>query len=124
MNTVKVVVGGKDYTISTSEDSSHVYSLARNYDKKLKDFMSANKGASQYTASVFVGLSLLEDLAKSSENNDEILNMAKSYIDQAGKVRIENDTLKRENDDLKAKLQRAEEMLGEIQNSSAEKSTK
>lgn len=122
MNTVKVAVGGKDYTISTSDSTAHVYNLARTYDKKLKDFMNANKGASQYTASVFVGLSILDDLSKARENSEQIFSEAKSYVDDAGKIRMENDSLKKENDSLRVKLYSALEEIEKINRKNAKKS--
>jgi len=112
MNKVKFSVAGKEYTISTSKEPAYVYVLARELDKRLRDNLV--NGASAYTAAILTALSCLSDVKEIRENFDEILNEAKSYVDAAGRDRIKNDTLEKENAKLRLKLEQTEKELNEL----------
>jgi cell division protein ZapA (FtsZ GTPase activity inhibitor) len=112
MNKVKFSVAGKEYTISTSKEPAYVYALARELDKRLRDNLV--NGASAYTAAILTSLSCLSDVKEIRENFDEILNEARSYVDAAGRDRIKNDTLEKENAKLRLKLEQTEKELNEL----------
>lgn len=110
MNKVKVSICGKEYTIQTSEPASSLYSLARVLENKINDFTD-HSSASQFTASVLVGLSCLDDLKKANDRIDLILEESKKYVDEAGKSRLERDAAIKENEELKTKIDQLEKEL-------------
>lgn len=110
MNKVKVVILGKDYTLQTEEAPNYVYGLARTLETQLKENMD-KAGVSQYTAAIMTALSALDDLNKSQGHLDEICDQSKSYVDDAGRARIERDAALKEIDVLKSKIAQLENSL-------------
>ena len=110
MNKVKVVILGKDYTLQTEEAPNYVYGLARTLETQLKENMDKT-GVSQYTAAIMTALSALDDLNKSQGHLDEICDQSKSYVDDAGRARIERDAALKEIDVLKSKIAKLENSL-------------
>ncbi|MGN0622011.1 MAG: cell division protein ZapA [Porcipelethomonas sp.] len=108
LNRVKVMVCGKEYMLQTEEAPSYVYGLAKMLDKKITDISAANSSISQYSASIMVALSILDDLNKAQVSVENVRAQAKEYVDEAGKARIERDAALKEIQVLKAKLEQYE----------------
>lgn len=109
---VKVSICGKEYSIQTSETPTYLYGLARGLEKKITDI--SNTGASQFTASILVGLSCLDDLNKANEKYDTLIEQSKQYVDEAGKSRLERDEVIKENDNLKRQIEALKKELDEF----------
>lgn len=110
MNKVKVSILGKDYTLMTEESPNYVYGLARALEAQIKDKME-NGGVSQYNAAIMTALSAMDDYHKSKAQLDAISDQGKSYVDDAGRVRIERDAALREIESLKSKVAQLENSL-------------
>ncbi|MBR7039268.1 MAG: cell division protein ZapA [Oscillospiraceae bacterium] len=109
MNKVKVVILGKDYTLQTEESPNYVYGLARALEAQMKEAM--DHGVSQYNAAIMTALSALDDLNKSRARIDEVCDESKSYVDDAGRARIERDAALKEIEMLKSKVAQLENSL-------------
>ncbi len=110
LNRIKVVICGKEYTLKTNEQSTYIYNLAKNLEKRISD-TSFETGASSYNAAIMVALSTLDEITRASNTVDNIRNQAKEYVDLAGKLRIEKDAIIKENEFLKNKVEQLEATL-------------
>lgn len=107
LNKVKVVICGKEYVMQTAEAPNYVYGLARTLEGRINDTMH-NLGVSQYTAAIMVALSTLDDLSKANTRLDQISDEGKSYVDEAGRARIERDAALKEVDLLRSRIAQME----------------
>ena len=110
MNKVKVVILGKDYTLMTEEAPNYVYNLARTLETEIREKMEKG-GVSQYNAAIMTALSAMDDLQKSQSQLADIADTSKSYVDDAGRVRIERDAALKEIEVLKSKIAQLENTL-------------
>ena len=110
MNKVKVVICGKEYIMQTAEAPNHVYGLARTLENKITESMD-NLKVSQYTAAIMAALSALDDFSEANARLQEIMEEAKSYVDEAGRMRMERDAALKEIDALRTKIERLETTL-------------
>ena len=110
LNRIKVVICGKEYTLKTNEQSTYIYNLAKNLEKRISD-TSFETGASSYNAAIMVALSTLDEITRASNTVDDIRNQTKEYVDMAGKLRIEKDAALKEIEFLKNKVEQLEATL-------------
>ncbi len=101
LNKVKVSICGKSYNLQTEESPSYVISLAKDLEKKIFEFMDENQGVNLASATVMVGLSLLDDNTRAVSDADNIRAQIKGYVEEATDLRIEADRLKKEMEALK-----------------------
>ncbi len=101
LNKVKVSICGKSYNLQTEESPSYVISLAKDLEKKIFEFMDENQGVNLASATVMVGLSLLDDNMHSVADADNIRAQIKGYVEEATDLRIEADRLRKEIEVLK-----------------------
>jgi len=101
LNKVKVSICGKSYNLQTEESPSYVISLAKDLEKKIFEFMDGNPGVNLASATVMVGLSLLDDNVHSVADADNIRAQIKGYVEEATDLRIEADRLRKEIEALK-----------------------
>lgn len=111
LNDVKVVICGKEYKMKTAESPNYVYALARSLEAKIEAILESSSGASPYTASIMVALSILDDLHKANTRLDNIRDQSKSYVDEAGKARIERDAALKEIEVLNSKITQLENLV-------------
>lgn len=111
LNDVKVVICGKEYKMKTNESPNYVYALARSLEAKIEAILESSSGASPYTASIMVALSILDDLHKANTRLDNIRDQSKSYVDEAGKARIERDAALKEIEVLNSKITQLENLV-------------
>lgn len=104
LNKVKVAICGKDFTMMTAESSNYVIGLARKLEARITEITDANSSASPFTASIMVGLSALDDWNKANMKLDALRDQSKEYVDEAGKLRLELDAARKENEALRTKL--------------------
>ena len=112
---VKVSICGKEYSLQTSETPTYLYGLARGLEKKISNI--TDTGASQFTASILVGLACLDDLNKSNERYDTLIEQSKKYVDEAGRSRLERDEVIKENENLKRQVEKLQIQLDELKKS-------
>ncbi len=110
MNKVKVVICGKDYVMQTAEAPNYVYGLARTLETKITDSMD-KLGVSQYNAAIMAALSALDDLNKANQRLAEISDQTKTYVDEAGRARMERDAALKEMEVMRAKIEQLENSI-------------
>ncbi len=110
-NEVKVIICGKEYKLRTSESPNYVFALARSLEAKIDSITNSASGSSPYTAAIMVALSLLDDLNKANQRIDNISSETKSYVDEAGRSRIERDAAIKEIEVLKSKIDQLENVV-------------
>ncbi len=110
MNKVKVVICGKDYVMQTAEAPNYVYGLARTLETKITDSMD-RLGVSQYNAAIMAALSALDDLNKASQRLSEISEQTKTYVDEAGRARMERDAALKEMEVMRSKIEQLENSI-------------
>lgn len=86
MNKVKVAIAGKDYVLQTTEDERYVMNLAKVFDHKINELMEASESLSLTTASLLVGLDILDEATKINTDIDNLRFQVKDYIDEATKA--------------------------------------
>ena len=101
LNKVQVSICGKSYNLQTEESPAYVISLAKDLERKIFQFMDDNEGVNLASATVMVGLSLLDDNTKSVSDADNIRAQIKGYVEEATDLRIEADRLRKEIESLK-----------------------
>lgn len=121
LNRVKVVICGRDYILQTEEPPSYVYGLGKMLEKKINQLTTANPSVSQYSASIMVALSSLDDLNKTQINLESVREQAKEYVDEAGKARIERDAAVKEIDFLHSKIEKLEKEIQALKHSNNKK---
>lgn len=112
-NKVKVVICGKDFTLQTSESANYVINLAKTLETKITEVTGASSSASPFAASIMVALSTLDDLNKAAQRLDALREQAKSYVDEAGRSRLQYDTVIKDNRVLQTKIDMLEKELRE-----------
>ena len=112
LNKVKVSICGKSYNLQTEESPSYVISLAKDLEKRIFEFMDENQGVNLASATVMVGLSLLDDNTRAVADADNIRAQIKGYVEEATDLRIEADRLRKEMEVLKGENQSLKNDLG------------
>lgn len=118
-NKVKVSVCGKEFTLQTSQPASYVNGLARNLENKIMDLTSSSTSATQFTAAVVVALTMMDDLNALNQQLDTLRAQSKTYVDEAGKTRLERDAVAAENQLLRERLAALEKEISNARTGSA-----
>ena len=108
LNKVKLVICGKEFVLQTEEPPSYVYGLSKMLEKKINELCSGNSSISQYSASIMVAMSTLDDLNRAQTNMENVRQQAKEYVDEAGKARIERDNAIKELNAARGKIEELE----------------
>lgn len=111
LNRLKVVLCGKEYLLQTEDAPSYVYQLAKTLEKRISEITETNPRVSVHSAVMMVALSTMDELTKANNNIEVIRSQVKEYVDEAGKVRMERDSVMREVDALRAKVEQLEKEL-------------
>jgi cell division protein ZapA len=117
-NKVKVSVCGKDFTLQTSQPPSYVTNLARSLETKIMEITSSSTSATQFTAAIMVALTMMDDMNAASQQLDQLRTQAKTYVDEAGKTRLERDAVVNENQVLRDQIEKLEKELAQCKNGS------
>ena len=102
------MICGKEFVLQTEEPPSYVYGLSKMLEKKINELCSGNSSISQYSASIMVAMSTLDDLNRAQTNMENVRQQAKEYVDEAGKARIERDNAIKELNAARGKIEELE----------------
>lgn len=92
-NKVQVTICGKNFALQTQESAGYMKELAKILDSKIRDFMSKNQGIDLTTASILIGLSVLDDSFKTNSDIDNIRAQITSYAAETAEAKEEIDRL-------------------------------
>lgn len=118
-NKVKVSVCGKEFTLQTSQPASYVIGLAKKLETKILEITASSTSATQFTAAIMVALTMMDDMNAVNQQLDMLRTQSKSYVDEAGKTRLERDALAAENKLLRDRLSALEKEVSHSKAGSA-----
>lgn len=103
INRVRLKIGGKQYTISTTESEEYVRDIGAQIEEQLNKILQKNTALSINDALVLCLLDSEDARRKSEKNADHIRDQLTGYLEDAAKARMEADELRQE----AARLRRA-----------------
>lgn len=115
-NKYKVVICGKEYTLTSEDNKDYTVKLAAMLDKRIKDMKSKFKSLSASDCAILTALDCMDELAQANRNIDNIRTQIKDYVDDAGRARTQSASAQREIMALKEKVAALEKELEERTN--------
>lgn len=94
-NRIVVTIGGQEYTLVATEDSSYMEKVARYVDTKLNEVLSESS-ASTTDAAVLTALNIADEYFKEVEASENLRGQLKAYLDEATAMKMELSEAKRE----------------------------
>lgn len=104
-NSVKILINGVHYSISTAEPEEYVQGLAHELDEQIRSVSEKNASISFNDVIVLCAMNYIDAYKRSEENADRMRSQISEYLEDAAKARIELDEVKRENVQLRNRLQ-------------------
>lgn len=118
-NTYKVLIMGKEYTLTSEDNKDYTEKLAAALDKRIKDMRAKFTTLSITDCAVLTALDCMDELGQSNRNIDNIRTQIKDYVDDAGRARSQAAAAQREIKALKDRVELLEKELRERTNFSA-----
>ena len=118
-NTYKVLIMGKEYTLTSEDNKDYTERLAAMLDKRIRDMRSKFSSLSITDCAVLTALDCMDELGQSNRNIDNIRTQIKDYVDDAGRARSQAAAAQREIKALKERIELLEKELKERTNFSA-----
>ena len=94
-NRIVVTIGGQEYTLVATEDSSYMEKVAEHVDTKLKEVLEQTS-ASTTDAAVLAALTIADEYFKEVEASENLRGQLKDYLDEATALKMELSEAKRE----------------------------
>jgi len=110
-NKLKIEIGGRTYTLTTTEEEAYVYGMAEEINQQIGVMLERGNGLSLNEALVLCVMGYCDLYKKERVNTEHLRSQLKEYLDDAAKVRAEADEAKKNIKRLKKELEklRAEE---------------
>lgn len=118
-NTYKVLIMGKEYTLSGEDSKEYTEKLAAILDKRIKEMRAKFTSLTITDCAVLTALDCMNELGQSNRNIDNIRTQIKDYVDDAGRARSQAAAAQREIKALKERVEQLERELNERTNFSA-----
>lgn len=115
-NTYKVLIMGKEYTLTSEDNKDYTEKLAAALDKRIKDMRAKFTSLSITDCAVLTALDCMDELGQSNRNIDNIRTQIKDYVDDAGRARSQAAAAQRENKALRDRVEQLEKELRERTN--------
>ena len=93
-NKVRITVCGKELALQTEESAGYMKELAKILDSKVRVFMEKNPSVDLTTASILVGLSILDDSFKTNSDIDNIRAQITSYAAETAEAKNQIEALR------------------------------
>ncbi|MDR0987696.1 MAG: hypothetical protein LBL98_08410 [Ruminococcus sp.] len=119
MSKIKVTICGKDYTLSSDEQTELIAARAKRADDMINHFMSVSRLNTQ-NAAVLTVLDALTDLDKQTAIVDNLRSQISDYLDIAAKARNDVEDSNRKLDKYKAKHDEAVKRCAELERNAAQ----
>lgn len=118
-NTYKVLIMGKEYTLTSEDNKDYTEKLAAALDKRIKEMRARFTSLSITDCAVLTALDCMDELGQSNRNIDNIRTQIKDYVDDATRARSQAAAAQRENKALRDRVELLEKELRERTNFSA-----
>lgn len=105
INRVKIEVGGAKFVITSKKEEAYIRELGNSIDQQVHDLMDHAQNITFNEALVLTALSFLDAYREAEKNSDHLRGQINSYLEDAGRARIEADEARREVNRLKRELQ-------------------
>ena len=99
---VRLNICGSSYVISTSESEDYMQNLADRLD--MNELMASSNTVSITTAAVMTALNYRDELEKASGSADNMRRQIKNYLEDAASAKMAAEELRRENDSLRKQV--------------------
>ena len=116
INRVKIEVCGVKFVISSKKDEQYIKELGDLLNAQTKELMDSAQNITFNEALALTALNFLDAYKEAEKNSDHLRGQINSYLEDAGRARIEADEAKRE----AARLKRELEILKKSQGSAHE----
>ena len=107
INRVKIEVCGTKFIISSTKNEKYVKELGEVINAQTQEMMSGSSSLTFNEALVLTGMSFLDAYKEAEQNSDHLRNQITSYLEDAGRARIEADDARHEVARLKRELELA-----------------
>ncbi|WP_312643923.1 cell division protein ZapA [Hydrogenoanaerobacterium sp.] len=112
INRVKIEIYGAKFIITSKKDERYIKELGNTIDANVKELMESAQNLTFNEALALTALNFLDAYKDAERNSDHLRGQINSYLEDAGRARIEADEAKREI----ARLKRELEMIKRGQN--------
>ena len=100
-NTVKITIGGMNYSVITDNEPQYTEDLAAEIDAKLSEILGSNKSLTINQAVVLLALEYADKYKKCADEGEALKERLRSCLSDAAEAKTERDALRRENERLK-----------------------
>lgn len=104
VNRVKILIAGKEYFISTTEEPAYVQELASGIGRQLEALCRRNPSLSAQDALLLCCLGYADETFKAQKSADHLRTQLSEYLGDAARARIEADEARREIERLNRQL--------------------
>ncbi|RPF43118.1 cell division protein ZapA [Hydrogenoanaerobacterium saccharovorans] len=105
INRVRIEIYGAKFIITSKKDEKYIKELGNTIDASVKELMDSAQNLTFNEALALTALNFLDAYKEAEQNSDHLRGQINSYLEDAGRARIEADEAKREIARLKRELE-------------------
>ena len=105
INRVRIEIYGAKFVITSKKDESYVHEMGLQVDSNVKELMASSQNLTFNEALALTALNYLDAYKDAEQNSDHLRGQINTYLEDAGRARIEADEAKREIARLKRELE-------------------
>lgn len=118
-NTLKITVGGQNFTIVAAERANEAKAAAVELDKRVSRMLRSNPSCTYTQALILAALDFADNARQAGDEADRLRSEIRAYLEDSAKAKTERDKALRELERLKAKISKnqGEDSNGKLWNS-------
>lgn len=105
INRVRIEIYGAKFIITSKKDEKYVREMGAQVDGNVRELMDSAQNITFNEALALTALNYLDAYKEAEQNSDHLRGQINSYLEDAGRARIEADEAKREISRLKRELE-------------------
>ncbi|MEG0017193.1 MAG: cell division protein ZapA [Hydrogenoanaerobacterium sp.] len=105
INRVRIEIYGAKFVITSKKDEEYVRNMGAQVDASVKELLASSQNLTFNEALALTALNYLDAYKESEQNSDHLRGQINTYLEDAGRARIEADEAKREIAQLKRELE-------------------
>lgn len=105
INRVRIEIYGAKFVITSKKDEAYVRDMGAQVDSSVKELLASSQNLTFNEALALTALNYLDAYKESENNSDHLRGQINTYLEDAGRARIEADEAKREIARLKRELE-------------------
>ena len=107
-STLKITVGGQNYTIVAAGRTNEAKAAASELDKKVSRILKSNPSCTYTQAVVLAALDFADTSRQAIDEVEKLRSEIRAYLEDSAKAKTERDKALRELERLKAKVNKAQ----------------